>query len=72
MAVDYASRGSKASGDLCGQGPLAEVKFETITLDSKGITHSDSGLIPSVKCGETLSANARYLRGVEPDLRFKR
>ena len=72
MAVDYASRGDKPAGDKCGQGPLAEIPFDVVITNSKGKVQTESGLIPAAKCGETLAANARYLRGIVPDLKFRR
>ena len=71
MLVDYASRGAKPAGELCGTGALAEIPFEVVIFDRKGRTARESGVIPAAKCGETLAGAARYLKEAVPDLRFR-
>ena len=71
MLVDYASRGAKPAGELCGTGALAEIPFEVVIFDRKGRTARESGVIPAAKCGETLAGAARYLKDAAPDLRFR-
>ena len=71
MLIDYASRGAKPQGEMCGQGALAEIPFTVVILDRKGRTATENGIVPAAKCGEALAGNARYLRGAVPDLRFR-
>ena len=72
MSLDYASRGITPTGDMCGQGSLAEIPFDVVITDRKGQVQRESGLIPAVKCGEAIPEKARLLRGAVPDLRFRR
>ena len=71
MLIDYVSRGAKPTGEMCGSGALAEIPFTVVVLDHKGQTTTENGIVPAAKCGETLTGNARYLRGALPDLRFR-
>lgn len=72
FSLDYVSRGDKPSGELCGTGSLANVEFEVVSTSRTGAIRRESGLVPAVKCGETLAGNSRYLRAAVPDLRFRR
>ncbi len=72
MAIEHASRGATATGDMCGSGALADVPFDVVILDSKGQVSRDNGIIPALTCGQPVSLAARYLREVVPDLRLRR
>ena len=72
MALDYASRGSTPGGEACASGPLAEVAFETATLEHGGRLVREAGLIQAAKCGSPLPETVRYLRWTVPDLKIRR
>jgi hypothetical protein len=72
MLIDYVTRGAQPAAEMCGTGRLAEIPFDVVILDPKGRIQRESGVVPAAVCGETLSVNARYLRGAISDLRYKR
>jgi hypothetical protein len=71
LLIDYVTRGAQPAGEMCSTGRLAEIPFDVVILDQKGRIQRESGVVPAAPCGETLSANARYLRGAISDLRYK-
>ena len=70
--LDHASRGAQPSGEMCGQGALAEVPYDVVILQRSGEIVRDTGIIPAAACGQPLAGPTRYLRNAVPDLRFRR
>ena len=70
FAVDHASRGDIASGEFCGQGPLASPLY-TVVRAERGIitTVSQSSFAPAA-CGQALDGSVRYANGALADLRI--
>lgn len=67
-ALDYETRGTALGGATCGDGELAEIPFETITLIPRRPTLRERGLIPRARCGDTLIEKARYQDDAIADL----
>ncbi len=67
-ALDYETRGTALGGATCGDGELAEIPFETITLIPRRPTLRERGLIPRAACGDNLIEKARYQDDAIADL----
>lgn len=67
-ALDYETRGAAASGPSCGDGELAEIQFETITLTPRRPAVRERGMIPRAPCGQPLLERARFQDDAIADL----
>lgn len=67
-AVDFETRGATAAGATCGQGELAQIPFETVTVAPKHPPVRERGVIAAVRCGDKLLEKARYLDEAVADL----
>lgn len=68
MVADFKTRGAQPSGDYCGKGRLAEVKFQTVlTVRNKEVVRSN-GAFASAPCNGLLGEDARYNSKTVPDL----
>lgn len=67
-ALDYETRASAADGPSCGDGELAEIQFETITIAPRRPPVRERGLIPRAPCGKALLEKARFQDDAIADL----
>ena len=71
MVLDYTSRGDVPSGDFCGNGRHASVKYDAYVLYPDGHVSHLAGEIPAAVCGRRLLQTARYMWAAVPDIRIR-
>ncbi len=70
IVVDHASRGEVASGEFCGQGPLASPGYTVVRAERGAITDRVlSGFTPA-SCGQSIGVDVRYSNNALADLKI--
>ncbi|MFZ4808707.1 MAG: hypothetical protein ACOYLQ_15745 [Hyphomicrobiaceae bacterium] len=72
FAVDFVSRGDRASGDFCGDAPRAGVHMRIVVLQPDGAVRQSTAEFAPLACGTELAGPARYNTKLIPELRVRR
>ena len=72
FAVDFVSRGDRASGDFCGDAPRAGVQLRIVVLQPDGAVRQSTAEFSALPCGTELSSAARFNTKLIPELWVRR
>jgi hypothetical protein len=71
IAVDFASRGDKASGDMCIGGRLSSPAYEVIRLTARGQVTREEGQFAGFVCGAMVAPTLRFNQSLHAPLRIR-
>ena len=72
MGLDYETRGEIPAGMTCGNGAFAEVRYHVVTLDRRGQTARENGILSPAPCGAKIGTQVRFDPFLLPAIRVQK